>query len=247
MNRDFQSVKILSFPIFSGSQREARVYIAKQIQTKKGIQIFTPNPEILWQAHTNKEIGKLLLEGNLLLPDGVGVKLAAKLKGTPITERITGIDTGEWLLHYAAKHSLSVFLLGGKAGVAAVAKERLCKAIPALNICGTHHGYFDKKTDSQENQAVLQIIQKAKPDLLFVCFGCPAQEKWISENAPSLPFLRLSIGLGGALDVWSGKLRRAPKAVQACGAEWLWRTIREPKRIKRLLCLPRFLWVSARK
>ena len=247
MNRELPTVNILHLPIFSQSREAAYEYLAKRIEEKKLTRIFTPNPEMLCRVNREKDLRALLLCADLLLPDGVGVALAARLKGTPIAERITGIDTGEWLLRYAAEHSLSVFLLGGKEGVSEMAKKMLCQKLPSLNVCGTHHGYFDKRKDGQENQAVLQMIQKVKPDLLFVCFGFPAQERWIVENAPSLPSLRLAIGLGGSLDVWSGKLKRAPKAVQKCGAEWLWRAIKEPKRFRRLTCLPRFLWVATRK
>lgn len=246
MNQKFPTVKILQIPVFSGSRERANAYITKRIENQSTAIIFTPNPEILWQAHKDKALFSLLSEADLLLPDGVGVTLAARLRGTPMRERITGIDTGEWLLRYAAEHAHSVFLLGGKEGVAERAKNALCQKIPTLKICGTHHGYFDKRTECRENQAVLQKIRDAQPDFLFVCFGFPAQERWISENAEALPFLRVAIGLGGALDVWSGNIKRAPKMIQKCGMEWLWRAAREPKRVKRLLCLPRFLWASVR-
>jgi N-acetylglucosaminyldiphosphoundecaprenol N-acetyl-beta-D-mannosaminyltransferase len=148
------------------------------------------------------------------------------------------------LLRYAAKHSLSVFLLGGKRGVAEQAQKHWSARIPSLNICGTHHGYFDFQTNSPENQRVLQKIKQADPDLLFVCLGSPQQERWIMENTSQISHLRLAIGLGGALDVWSGTVKRAPKIIRICGAEWLWRTLQDPKRIGRLRYLPIFLWKS---
>ena len=96
----------------------------------------------------------------------------------------------------------------------------------------------------KENSSVIRSINDAKSDILFVCFGFPLQERWIAENLPSLPSVRLAMGLGGSLDVWSGNIRRAPSWVQNIGLEWLWRTFREPKRAKRLLSLPKGL-VSA--
>lgn len=246
MNQKIPTVKILGLPILSGSQQEARAYIARQIQNRRKLCIFTPNPEIIWHARKDESFHKRLRQADLLLPDGVGVVLAARLRGTPIKERITGIDTGEWLLQYAAEHALSVFLLGARRGVAQDAKQRLCKKLPNLLICGTHHGYFEKEKAGRQNQEVLKRIQAAKPDLLFVCFGSPAQEQWICDNLDALPFLRLAIGLGGVLDVWSGNCKRAPKIVQACRAEWIWRALREPRRLTRLFCLPAFLWTSIR-
>ena len=195
---------------------------------------------MIWNAYQDPSFSHILKEAELLLPDGVGILLAARLTGKRLPQRITGIDTGEWLLQYAAAHRLSVFLLGGKKGVAERAKQSLIQKIPTLNVCGVHHGYFDKDHCSQENQAVIQLIQDASPDLLFVCFGSPSQEKWIHENTHLLPSLRLAIGLGGALDVWSGDLHRAPKLIQICGLEWLWRVWKEPKRIRRLRYAPSF-------
>ena len=124
---------------------------------------------------------------------------------------------------------------------AEAAKEALRAKYPSLCLCGTHHGYFDKSSDSLENQAILSLVRRTRPDLLFVCFGAPAQERWISENAEEIPSLRLCMGLGGALDVWSGSVRRAPKFIQKCGFEWLWRALSEPKRFPRLLAIPKFL------
>ena len=243
-----KALRILGVPFSVTSQKEARDTLTKLLQAKPraNAAVFTPNSEILWQAHRDPRLKQTLLSADLLLPDGVGLRLAAKMKGKRIPERVTGIDTGEWLLRLAAKNGLSVYLLGGEIGVAEEAKRRLTQRLPALRICGTHHGYFDKNQESKENQAVLQSIRSAKPDLLFVCLGFPAQERWILENTPSLPFLRLSIGLGGSLDVWSDKVKRAPRAVQACAMEWLWRAVTAPKRLPRLLSLPHFLWAVLR-
>ncbi len=201
---------------------------------------FTPNPEMLQKAYQNAELSGLLNSAELLLSDGIGVMLAARIKGTPLLSRITGIDTGEWVLRYASSHGLSVFLLGGKEGVADAAANRLGKVLPDLNICGTHHGYFEKTTACDENQSVLDKLQQAKPDILFVCFGFPTQEKWIAENTPSLPSLKLSMGLGGALDVWSGNIKRAPKFLQKIGMEWLWRALRQPRRLGAVIRIPLF-------
>ena len=242
MNQSTSQIKILGIPFSRRSKQETYEVLHALLQKKHHIRIFTPNPEMLCKAHQDASLRKNLLVADLLLPDGVGVILASKIKGTPLPERITGIDTGEWLLRYAASHSRSVFLLGGKDGVADCARKELTSRIPDLNICGTHHGYFNLQTNSTENQRVLKTIQAANPDFLFVCLGSPRQEQWIVENTDELPQLRLSIGLGGALDVWSGNVKRAPKPVQNCGAEWLWRTLQEPKRIGRLRYLPVFLW-----
>ena len=204
--------------------------------------VFTPNAVMLDACRRSKELADLLNRATLSLPDGAGVLSAAKRKGFPLRERIPGIDFGEAVLCRAAKENLRVFLLGGRDGVAQKAAKNLSQKYPALKICGTHHGYFQK--DGKENQEVLSRITASKPDLLFVCLGFPEQEKWIVKNLPALPDLHLATGLGGSLDVWAGEVKRAPRHIQAMGLEWAWRMMREPKRLKNLPALIRFRLLS---
>ncbi len=235
-------ISLLGVPILPLTEREFRARLARLALFGRAATVFTPNPEMLLLAKNDPEFHSTLSSADLLLPDGIGLLLAARLGGKRLPEKATGIDSAEWLLSFAAKHSLRVFLLGGQRGIAEDAARTLVARFDALTVCGTHHGYFDKAKNSPENEAVLALLREAKPDLLFVCFGAPAQEKWISENADEIPSLRLCMGLGGALDVWSGRVERAPRLWQRLGLEWLWRTLREPKRIRRLTALPKFLW-----
>ena len=203
--------------------------------------VFTPNAVMLDACRKDPRLASLLCRASLSLPDGAGVLLAAKRKGTPLREKASGIDFGEALLKRAAHEGLRVFLLGGKKGVARRAARRLSLKYPSLQICGTHHGYF-QGTEAEE--AVRSKIIACKPDLLFVCLGFPRQEQWIVQNLPSLPFLRVAAGLGGSLDVWSGNTKRAPKSLQKCGLEWAWRMMREPRRLKNLPALIKFFLFS---
>ena len=238
-----RSIDILGIPFCPMTEAQARKEISVLMKSGANARIFTPNPDILMKARENRALRAALRGADLLLPDGVGVILASRLLKKPLPERITGIDTAEWLLSHAAKKGLSVYLLGGKKGVAEKAAHRLKKRFPDLRISGTHHGYFDKRRDSRENRCVLARIQQATPDILFVCFGCPAQEKWIEENTPTLPSLRLSMGLGGCLDVWSGEKKRAPAVFQRTGTEWLFRALCEPRRLSALLRAPLFFGI----
>lgn len=196
--------------------------------------VYTPNLQMLCRARHDSRLAELLRSADMLLPDGVGVSLLCKRNGLPDVGRVTGIDESHMLLQYAAHRGLSVFLLGGKTGVAELAQKRLCREIGGLRICGTHHGYFDKRKNSVENRAVVKKIRETAPDVVFVCFGFPTQEIWIKQNAPALPRVHLFMGLGGSLDVWSGKIKRAPVPFRAVGLEWLWRCAREPKRFASL-------------
>lgn len=195
--------------------------------------VFTPNIEMLRLSTRDAELRALLNSSDIRLPDGVGIYLCALLGGMRPPARTTGIDCAEALLSLAKKRGYSVFLLGGKRGVARRAATKLRRRYRALKVVGTHHGYFDKRQGADENNSVIRIINEARPDVLFVCFGFPLQERWISENISSLPSVKLAMGLGGSLDVWSGDIRRAPSWMRDCGLEWLWRFTREPRRLLR--------------
>lgn len=219
------------------SESAARERIKELVKKERTSMIFTPNAQILERVRTSKELVGIFNSADLLLADGCGISLAMRLSKGLRVRRVTGIDTGFWLMQYAAQNGLRVFFLGARPGVAERAASRLQKEIPALCICGVHHGYFEPC----ENERITSLISKARADIVFVCLGSPAQEKWISENAKSLPNVRILMGLGGSLDVWSGDVSRAPKVMQRMGLEWLYRCMCQPKRLRELVLLPRFL------
>lgn len=233
------SSEILGVRFYAFNQEDVKKEINESLKQGKQTRIFTPNPDILLKAQKNDALRKALNDGALLLPDGIGIILASRLLGTPLPQRITGIDMGEFIISEAERMGLRLFLLGGERGVAGKAAHKLTKKYPRLNICGTHHGFFAKS--GTENEKVLELISKAAPDILFVCFGAPAQEIWVCENATRLPSVKLFAGLGGSLDVWSGNISRAPNFMRRCGLEWLWRVTREPKRAKNLINIPVFI------
>ncbi len=197
--------------------------------------VVTPNAVMLDACRKNKEQAKLLNRARLSLPDGRGVLLLARRQGTPLCERVAGIDFAEALLARASKKGLRVFLLGGAHGVAEAAAERLCKKYSTLCVCGTHHGYFDDR--GEEGRAVLEHILKCRPDLLFVCMGFPRQEEWIFGHLDTLTDVLVAVGLGGSLDVWAGQVRRAPCFLSEMGLEWAWRMLLQPKRLRQLPAL----------
>lgn len=191
--------------------------------------VFTPNAEMLAAARHNGALRSLLRCGDLLLPDGIGACILSRFR---IRRRIPGIEMGEALLSAAARRGDRVYLLGGKPGVARRAAVRLKRCRPHLNIAGTHHGYFAE--GGREERELLQEIIRARPALLIVCLGFPRQERFLCHVKKAIPTLRVGIALGGALDVFSEDVRRAPLLFRKCGAEWLWRIACEPKRARRL-------------
>ena len=199
--------------------------------------VVTPNPEIVQRAEKDPEFAEILSKAHLVLPDGVGVIYAAKILGRPLRARVPGIDFVSALLGRVAGTGKRLFLLGAAPGVAELAAANLRAAYPGLTVCGTHDGYF------KEDGPVADAIREARADLVFVCLGAPKQEKWIAANGASAG-ARLYVGLGGSLDVFAGKVERAPESFQKLGLEWLYRLMKEPSRIGRMAKLPLFL-VSA--
>ena len=197
----------------------------------------TPNPEIVQRAGKDPEFGSILARADLVVPDGVGVMYAAKILGRPLKARVPGIDLASALMERMAGTDRRLFLLGAEPGVAEQAAANLQAAYPGLVVCGTHDGYF------KEDGPVVQAIREARADVVFVCLGAPKQEKWAAAHGGDAG-ARLYIGLGGALDVFAGKVERAPEGMRKLGLEWLYRLVRQPSRIGRMAKLPLFL-VSA--
>ena len=232
--------KILSVRISTSPIKNIISIVDKRLKKKEQTIIFTPNTQMLLRAEKSPAYQKILNASTINLPDGIGIVLASKIRKGNIKKRIGGIDFAQVLLSLAEKKKYKIFLLGAKQNTALKAKRNLQKKHPSLLICGTHHGYFKKS--GKENNAVIKKIAASSPDIIFVCFGTPDQEIWISKNKNRLPSATLFIGLGGSLDVFAGKTKRAPKLMQFTGLEWLYRTIKEPKRAKIFLDIPVFLF-----
>lgn len=201
------------------------------------VKIYTPNPEIVMKAEKDPDYRAVFNRAELVLPDGIGVVLASRLKHGEINTRITGIGMLNELLALAEELGESVFLLGSKPGVSDKAAEKMKETFPSLEIAGTHHGYF--KPEEEEDLA--HQIADARPGLLVVAMGAPKQEFFI-DKYQDLIRPKIAIGVGGALDVWSGNVKRAPKFISKIGMEWLYRAVKQPSRIPRLFAIPKFLF-----
>ena len=199
----------------------------------------TPNPEIVLASRKNRKLASAVRAADMVLADGVGVIYASHILGTPIKNRIPGIDFASALMARMSECGKKVFLLGAKSGVAELAAERLTERYPGLDVCGVNDGYFAQ----EDNELVLEKINSQSPDLILVCLGAPKQEIWMKNNAELLN-AGLMIGLGGALDVYAGVVERAPRKWRNMGLEWLYRLIKEPRRIKRMIKLPGIIFAA---
>lgn len=197
--------------------------------------VFTPNSEIIMMAYEDEEFRKALNKADLLTADGIGVVYASKILGKSISERAAGFDIAKSVLSKISKTGHKLYLFGAKPGVAEEAKAKMEEEYPGIQIVGTHNGYFKSK-DVPE---IIDDINNSGADLLFVCLGAPAQEKWIDENADKLN-VKVAMGIGGSLDVFAGKVERAPEFYCKHGLEWFYRLKKEPWRAKRMMALPKF-------
>ena len=200
--------------------------------------VVTPNPEFILAAERDPEFLRVLNGADLVLADGVGVLYSSKILGTPLKGRVPGIEFAEDMLACLNQMGGRLYLLGAKPGVAQEAGRRILERYPDITLCGTHDGYF------KDEQAVLLEVAAARPDLLFVCLGAPKQEKWMARWGRHTG-ARLAIGLGGALDVFAGKVERAPESWRKLGLEWAYRLKKEPQRAGRMVKLPLVLVKAA--
>ena len=229
------TVNILSVPVHNITQVETLALIDDFIASRQPHQLCTVNPEFVMAAQADSEFMTILRDADLCLPDGVGLLWAAKVLGKPLRERVAGSDLVPAIAAEAAERGWRVFLLGAAQGVAEQATAILKTRSPNLIVAGTWAGSPDPK----EDEAITARIRAARPDVLFVAYGAPAQDKWIARNRNRLR-APVMLGVGGAFDFIAGVAERAPRWMQKLGLEWLHRLVRQPWRWKRMLALPQF-------
>ena len=199
-----------------------------------GAYVVTPNPEIVMICRDDPDAMAAVNASALTIPDGIGVIYGAKILKTPLKEKVPGCDFALRLMEEMNGSQRSVFLLGGRPGVAEKAEENLRERFPALRFVGTNDGYF------KDDAPIVEKVNAASPDLLLVCLGAPKQEKWMHAHAHELN-VGLMIGAGGSMDVFAGTVERAPEAWCRAGLEWLYRLLKEPQRIGRMMSIPKFM------
>lgn len=200
------------------------------------------NPENLVQSVKDPLFKQIILEAKYTINDGVGIVLASRILNGGFVPRMTGVDLMENIIFEASKESLRVLLIGGKPKLAEQLADCYNQSYPASKFKGIV-GFRDVKTPSQnERKEVLSIVAAMRPQLIFVAFGSPEQEKWIYENRASLQGITC-IGVGGSFDFLGGVVSRAPKLIRSVGLEWLYRLIRQPWRWRRQLRLLEFMWL----
>ena len=218
--------KLLGYEIDTYDFEEA-VNFAKNISG----QVVTINPEMM----SNTDLKDLINDAELVIPDGIGVQIGLKIKGYNV-KRIPGIQFAHRMLEESAKNNKSVALIGAKTDIVEKACENLKNEIENLNIIYIQDGYFS------DDSKVICELKDVNPDLVLCALGSPKQEYFI-QNAKKNLRNSLFIGVGGSFDVWAGAVERAPEVWQKYGLEWLYRTLKEPQRFKRIFpTLPIFMF-----
>ncbi len=206
----------------------------KRLEAKEPGYVVTPNAEIVYEATRNPAYRDILNGAALVLPDGAGVVLGSRILGMPVSQKVPGIEFGLEICKLLAQTGGRLYLLGGKPGIAELAAQKLAQRFPGLTICGTADGYF------KEEAPVVEKIRRSGADVVFVCLGAPKQEYFMEAHLADTG-ATLLLGLGGSLDGYAGTVKRAPKWMIRANLEWLYRLCKEPRRLGRMMRLPKFL------
>ena len=238
------TIKIFGVKIDKLTQKQVIEKIKCFLKENQTRAIYTPNTEIVMEAKKDEKLKHIINDGDIIIPDGIGLIYASKIKKKNLPERVTGFDVSCKILEVANEEGYSLFLLGGEEGVAKEASENLTEKYPNIKIAGFQNGFFKGahigNPGHEDEVQILEKINKSNADILFVGLGAPKQEIWIHENKNKLN-CKLIIGNGGTVDILAGRIERAPDIYQKLGLEWLYRLVKDPKRIKRQMVIPLFI------
>ncbi|MGM0606841.1 MAG: WecB/TagA/CpsF family glycosyltransferase [Candidatus Muiribacteriota bacterium] len=199
--------------------------------------IVTLNALMLYEAYLDEFYKMILNSADIQIVDGVGALWALDFLGSSKVDKFSGIDYMSLLLKMASKRNKKIYLLGTKENILLKAVNNIKNDYGKKIIAGYHNGFFT----SEEEEHIIKDIKESGADILFVGMGIPKQEKWIFYNLHKLHGVKIAIGIGGAIDVYAGQLKRAPLWVQKSGMEWFYRFTNEPFRLSRILKLPAFV------
>jgi N-acetylglucosaminyldiphosphoundecaprenol N-acetyl-beta-D-mannosaminyltransferase len=223
-----EELKLLGVRLDNPTMHEASQRIVNLAEAGKPGQVCFVNADCFNIAASDTLYRRTLAAADMVLADGIGVRLAASAFGQKIRENINGTDMLPYLCETLQRSGKSIYLLGGKQGVAEDVVAWMRDRYPALRVAGLQHGYFS----SSEEPGVLEAVRRARPAVLLVAFGAPKQEKWIAAHKRELG-PAVAIGVGGLLDFYSGRVARAPVWMRELGLEWMFRFLQEPGRMWR--------------
>ena len=234
-----EKIKILGIDIDNITLEEAVAFCISRIKNGWHTKVYTPNSEMLVESVRDKSFEEILIKGDLLVPDGVGLIRGARFYGKRFKEKVAGVDLTMLLLEKANEIGFSVFLLGGKEETISLAADNIRTKFKGINLVGYRNGYFDFEDEAN----VVAEIKSAKADIILVALGMKKQEDFIHRNLDGTGAL-LGVGIGGTVDILAGTAVRAPEFFIKYGLEWFYRLIKQPRRFFRMLDLPRFIFLT---
>lgn len=226
--------RILGFDVCTEDVEQLIKNIFEDYKNQEQTFIVNINPEIIVSNYKNQELKEILNKQKYQIPDGAGIVWASKKKNGKIKERIAGIDLMVKLCQKAQEHNSKIYFYGSKDGIAEKAAQNLKEKYPEINIAGVSNGYCNE-------EEVIKEIKNSKTDILFVGLGSPKQEEFIIKYKEELPNVKIIMPVGGSFDVISETKKRAPKWMIKMNIEWLYRLIKEPKRIFRQVKLFKYI------
>ena len=233
-NQKYKSIDMLGYEIFAANMDEC----LEVVLSKEKVHIVSGNPEVLYTGLNDKNLfDNFTSDKSLIIPDGVGVQISAKILKTPVEEKIAGIELMKKILEKCEDSGEGIYLLGASEENLKACVVNILRDYPRINISGYHNGFFDLDNPRE----ILEEIKEKKPMAVFVAMGCPRQEKFIVRYMDELP-CKIFMGVGGSFDVIAEKVNRAPRWMIDIGMEWAYRVAKEPWRIKRLGSIPKFIW-----
>ncbi|MEP5937541.1 MAG: WecB/TagA/CpsF family glycosyltransferase [Erythrobacter sp.] len=233
--RTLKTVNLFDLPLVSSSRREMAKHILARVGSMQKSTINFVNAHCINMQRNDLEYRDALRSSDLLLPDGIGIEIAAKMFGSNVGENLNGTDLFPEICREAESQGTGIFFLGGQSGVADGAADWAATHYPELRIAGTQSGFFDR----EDEDLLIERINKSRAGIVLVGLGVPLQEKWIARNRERIN-KPVVMGVGGLFDYYSGRIPRAPKIVRACKSEWVWRLAMEPQRMAK-----RYLWGNA--
>lgn len=233
-----ESLEILGCRLDVVDACDAADRIVQFARTGTGEQVVTLGTEMVVYAQRDERFRSIVNASSLSLCDTVGLLAVARRRGANLEARVTGVELVATLCALAAREEIPVYFLGGGEGVAADAAGILEARFPGLIVAGVRNGYFSEEQSGE----VATLIRASNARMLFAGLGSPRQEFWLAEHLPATG-VGVGVGVGGSFDVLSGRVARAPYLWRRLGVEWLYRLLSDPRRWRRQLALPYFVWL----
>jgi N-acetylglucosaminyldiphosphoundecaprenol N-acetyl-beta-D-mannosaminyltransferase len=240
-NDQIPSISLLGIKVNNITMADALKAVFDFIESGSPHMIVTADASMIARAQKDDELKSTINEADLVTPDGSGIIKGARILGTPLIERVSGVDLAKEMCRMSAEQDFSIYFLGAEPGIAKAAAENLAKTFSGMKIAGTHDGYFKQDCDAE----VADLVKSSGAKVLLVAMGIPRQEKFIKRYMHKMGVC-VAMGVGGSFDVFSGKVKRAPVWFQNHGLEWLYRLVKDPSKISKVSVLPKFLMMIYR-